>query len=114
MTAMQRTFRNRVRPWWWWRRFADRLRRIDLAVTGAPVTNAAINVAYDGFTVTATQGFKPYAFSAEGLPAGITIDADTGEVSGTPTQSGSFDAVITVTDADGRTATLSFTLEVSA
>ncbi|TPJ76878.1 hypothetical protein FJ422_29665 [Mesorhizobium sp. B2-6-3] len=114
MTAMQRTFRNRVRPWWWWRRLADRLRRIGLAVVAAPVTTAQINVAYAGFTAAATQGFKPYAFSASGFPAGVVIDADTGEVSGTPTESGSFSVVITVTDADGRTATLPFTLEVSA
>lgn len=115
---MKRTFRNRVLPWWYWRRLADRLRRIHLSVTGTPVASATINVAYAGFTVAAARGYKPYAFSvASGaFPAGISIDAGTGAVSGTPTVSGTFaDIVLRVTDADGRTSDLpAFTMEVSA
>jgi len=114
MTAMKRTFRNRGWPWWVWRAIANRRVRAGLAIAGEPVTTATINVAYDGFTVSTSKGVGPYAYSATGFPAGLDVDADTGEVSGTPTESGTFDVVITVTDANGHTSDLAFTLEVAS
>lgn len=118
MRAMNRTFRNRGWPWWVWRAMANRINRRDLGIAGAPVEEATINVAYDGFFVAGSKGVKPYAYSvADGaFPDGIDIDEDTGEVSGTPTESGTFaDIVLRVTDANGRTADLApFTMEVSA
>lgn len=39
-----------------------------------------------------------YVWSATGLPTGLSIDASTGILSGTPAQSGSFAVAITVTD----------------
>lgn len=118
MTAMKRTFRNRGWPWWTWRSMADRMDRRNLTITGTPVVTATINVAYDGFVASAVKGVKPYSFSVSGgvFPNGIAIDEDSGEVNGTPSESGTFaDIVITVTDANGRTASLpAFTMEVSA
>ena len=40
-------------------------------------------------------------FSASGLPAGVTINTGTGEISGTPTAVGSSTVTITATDTDG-------------
>lgn len=118
MRAMKRTFRNRGWPWWVWRAMANRINRRELAIDGTPVESATINVAYDGFTVAGTKGVAPYAYSvASGaFPAGIAIDADTGAVSGTPTESGTFASIVLrVTDANGRTADLdAFTITVSA
>ena len=37
-------------------------------------------------------------FSATGLPTGLSINSDTGRITGTPTVPGSFNVVITVTD----------------
>lgn len=118
MRAMKRTFRNRVLPWWYWRTLANRLARRVLVIAGTPVETATINVAYAGFSVSANRGMEPYAYSvAEGaFPAGIALDGETGAVSGTPTESGSFAGiVIRVTDYAGDTADLpAFTLVVSA
>lgn len=56
----------------------------------------------------ATGGRGPYTFSAapeKPLPAGLTIDPDTGRIFGTPTQKGEYyGRRIVVADADGRTA----------
>ena len=71
------------------------------AVTaGAPVV----------LTITAT-GF-PTGFGAQGLPAGLTVDAVTGVVSGTPAGPGVHNVTLTVTNVAG-TTTKSLILTVS-
>lgn len=89
----------------------------DLEISGTPVTTATQNVAYFGFQVSATGGVPGYTFSvsAGALPTGLSLNADTGVVSGTPTVAGTFAGiVIRVTDDAGTTADLDpFTLTVS-
>ncbi|MEV0675442.1 S8 family serine peptidase [Actinosynnema sp. NPDC050436] len=71
--------------------------------TGTPMT----------FQATATGGTAPYTWSATGLPAGVTINATTGLVSGTPTQTiVNGQAGITAKDKAGRATTASFRLTV--
>lgn len=53
------------------------------------------------FTVEPRGGVPAYTWSASGLPPGLSIDPDTGEVSGIPTEEGTFDVVIRVTDGTG-------------
>ncbi|MBM4201185.1 MAG: PKD domain-containing protein, partial [Gammaproteobacteria bacterium] len=48
------------------------------------------------------------SFAASGLPAGLTISASTGLVSGTPTAVGESNVTVTVTDGRGGSATASF------
>jgi len=48
------------------------------------------------------------SYAATGLPAGLTINASTGLISGTPTASGNNTVTITVTDTTGSTGTASF------
>ncbi|MFE0106089.1 putative Ig domain-containing protein [Streptomyces sp. NPDC059009] len=57
----------------------------------------------------ATGGTGGRAFTATGLPAGLTVDRSTGTVSGTPTQWGTRTSRITVTDSAGRTASVDVT-----
>lgn len=44
------------------------------------------------------KGSKPITFSAEGLPAGLTINPSTGKITGTPTETGYFDVTVTVSN----------------
>jgi hypothetical protein len=86
-----------------------------LAISGAPVTSAVEDEAYDGFTASAANGTPPYVYSLQGSwPTGITIDSSTGVVSGTPTSSGSFTSLsVRVTDDVAATDDLpTFTLVV--
>ena len=53
------------------------------------------------------------SYSATGLPAGLTINASTGLISGTPTTSGSNTVTVTVKDTTGSTGTASFAWNIS-
>lgn len=89
-----------------------------LQIAGTPVTAATVGVAYDGFTVTSTGGSAHhlYSIAAGVLPAGLTLDATSGAVAGTPTEVGtSTGIVIRVTDSGHRTADLAaFDIDVAA
>jgi large repetitive protein len=63
--------------------------------------------------VKATGGREPYTYSADTLPAGITLNAD-GTVTGTPTLAGQTKSTITVKDARGTADTLQVTFTTKA
>ncbi|WEK03857.1 MAG: Ig-like domain repeat protein [Candidatus Devosia phytovorans] len=63
--------------------------------------------------VAAIGGIAPYAYSAIGLPAGVTVNATTGVVSGTATQAGTFNATLTATDTNGFTGTAQVALTIA-
>ncbi len=74
-----------------------------------------VGVAYSR-QLTVNDGTSPYAWSVSSgsLPAGLTLNAGTGLLSGTPTASGSFTFTVQVTDASGPSATRSVTLVIAA
>lgn len=65
-----------------------------------------------GIALTTTGGTTPYTYSATGLPAGLTINTATGTITGTPTTWGMRNTTLTVTDAAGRTSSVTVTFTV--
>lgn len=73
-------------------------------ITSPTVAEAAVGAAFS-YRITATGA--PLRFAASGLPAGLTVDPASGEISGTPASGGSLRAVIEAVGAGGSgTATL--------
>jgi len=64
------------------------------------------------YAVTATGGDGNYTWSAEGLPPGLEIETISGTVTGTPTQAGEYNPVITVTSVGlSESATFEFNIQ---
>ncbi|MFB9315041.1 5'-nucleotidase C-terminal domain-containing protein [Nocardioides plantarum] len=85
-----------------------------LSATDPGDKTATTGTAITGFSLAATGGTTPYSWTATGLPAGVTVST-AGDVSGTPTTTGTYDVTATVTDAatpTAATATTSFTITV--
>ena len=84
---------------------------------GAPVVaNPGNQVSTVGVPVTlnnsASGGTPPYTWSATGLPAGLSINSSTGQVTGTPTTAATYSTTITATGA-GLSGSASFTWTVN-
>ena len=65
--------------------------------------------------VSASGGQTPYAYSISSNPAtgsGLSINASNGQITGTPTQRGTFTLTVSVTDNASTTATESFSMAV--
>ena len=58
-------------------------------------------MAGQSYTATLEATGNDITWSANGLPAGLTLDADTGAITGTPTTDGQFPVTITATNSAG-------------
>lgn len=71
-----------------------------------------INSGYSNL-ILRTGGVAPFTWAATGLPAGLSIQAGSGTILGTPTESGSFNGIqLTVTDTHGFTDSKIVSLEI--
>ena len=88
---------------------------LHVTITTTPLTGGTANVGY-AFTFKAAVGTPPYtwAVSAGALPAGITLNSTTGQISGEPKAAGTAHFTIQVTDANGATASAPFTLMIAS
>ncbi|PSH64667.1 hypothetical protein [Phyllobacterium sophorae] len=89
-----------------------------LTISGTPITTGTESAAYTGFTATATGGVGTKVYALVGTwPAAITINTETGAVSGTfgAAVSGVYTGLsVKATDANGNVTQLaSFTLTVA-
>jgi hypothetical protein len=65
--------------------------------------------------VSASGGTAPYSWSVSGsLPPGLTLNAATGAISGTPTAQGSFSFTVSVTDAAQASASRALSIQINA
>jgi hypothetical protein len=81
-----------------------------IMTTTLPV--GVVDQPYGPELIEVTGGAAPltYAVTDGELPPGVTLDPTSGELSGIPTQTGSFEFEVTVTDASDATSTAPFTL----
>ena len=72
-----------------------------LAVSQVNLPAGQVGVPYSG-GLTATGGVPPYIWSILqfALPPGLSINASTGQITGTPTQAGTFQVKFALTDSD--------------
>ncbi|WP_432475141.1 putative Ig domain-containing protein [Brucella anthropi] len=85
-----------------------------MVITTASLSPGRIGVTYPATTLAATGGSGAYTWSANKLPADLTLDATSGIITGTPTEAGSFDVKVTATDKEGHEGHMTYTLVIAA
>jgi Putative Ig domain len=82
-------------------------------VNTSPLTQGAVNVPY-GASLQATGGTAPYTWSisAGNLPPGLTLSAQSGNITGTPTMFGSYTFTATATDSNNLSGSGAISLNI--
>ena len=85
-----------------------------LAVTTTSLPGGVAGTAYSQ-TLATTGGLTPYTWSVStgSLPAGLSLNSATGEISGTPASAGAFSFTIEVTDAESPAMTATQPLSIT-
>ena len=86
-----------------------------LTVSGTMPSGARVGTAINS-VLSVNGGSSPYTFSvvAGTLPPGVTLSANSGTISGTPTKSGTYSFEVQVADNNGGTGTRTFQITISS
>lgn len=85
-----------------------------LSIANKTLVDGTVGVVYATETLpAATGGVGPYTYVATNVPAGLSFNPTTRELTGTPTGAGNFSITLTVTDSEGRQATNTYALKVN-
>jgi titin len=85
-----------------------------LTITSAPLSSGDVDVAYDSIpTVTGGSGSDNWTVTGT-LPAGLSLNPATGEITGTPSSTGTDPFTLAVSDLYGGTATQAETITIAA
>ena len=79
----------------------------------SPLADGEDNMAYST-TLSAQGGTRPFSWSlvSGNLPRGLSLDSDSGRISGTPSRSGTSSFTVKVTDSLSDTSSKTFTLKI--
>jgi hypothetical protein len=85
-----------------------------LAITTTSLPGGSVGAAYSG-TLQATGGVQPYTWSITSgtLPVGLTLNASTGVISGTPTTTGKSTFTVAVQDSESPNVEISSSLSIT-
>jgi hypothetical protein len=85
-----------------------------ITVNPATLPDGVVGTPYSQ-TVSAVGGTAPYTFTVSSgvLPNGLTLNASSGVISGTPTSAGTFNFTITATDANGCPGSRPYTIGIA-
>ncbi len=85
-----------------------------LSIANKTLADGTVGVVYATETLpAATGGVGPYTYVATNVPAGLSFNPTTRELTGTSTGAGNFSITLTVTDSEGRQATNTYALKVN-
>lgn len=93
---------------------SDTIATLTLSPAAGALTGGTQAVAYTT-TISVTDEIGPptFAVTAGTLPAGVTLNATTGVLSGTPSAAGAYSFTITATDAYGNSGSAAYTLTIA-
>ncbi len=83
----------------------------DIVITTTSLTDGKVGRSYTAL-LAADGGTKPYTWTAYGLPAGLNINMETGEIYGIPTAAGTSTVTAEVNDSASGNASKDFSLTI--
>jgi RHS repeat-associated protein len=87
---------------------------LGLAIITTQLPAGVVGSPYSGATLQAVGGTMPYLWGwGAGTPPGLSLDTNTGAISGTPTAIGTYQFPVNVTDASNKIATGALTIVVT-